>query len=173
MDSDMYTSILPPALSMPISVLPLIRPWMLRRHISWLSCCLMNCCESRICSQSYRAGDVPDKVKHIGNVTYCGRGFACPHEPGGRWRVGGKSACAVQYCSHKLVLANVRSDAAALQEVASLIARIAESWKQIEGQAMSQALLDCYKAIGAASVRMLQAAQMQDWEGIARSVKQY
>ena len=33
---------------------------------------------------------------------------------------------------------------------------------------MSQALLDCYKAIEAASVRMLQAAQMQDWEGIAQ-----
>lgn len=33
---------------------------------------------------------------------------------------------------------------------------------------MSQELLDCYKAIEAASARMLQAAQTQDWEGVAR-----
>lgn len=42
------------------------------------------------------------------------------------------------YCLRQLVLANVRSDEALLQEVQSLIEPIAQGWKEIRSQALGQ-----------------------------------
>ncbi|MFO1264213.1 MAG: flagellar export chaperone FliS [Rhodoferax sp.] len=79
-------------------------------------------------------GDVPDKVKHIGKaLRIVEEGLRAPLNLEAGGELAANLHALYEYCSHKLVLANVRSDAAALQEVASLIARIAESWKQIEG----------------------------------------
>lgn len=79
-------------------------------------------------------GNVPDKVKHITKaLRIVEEGLRAPLN----LQAGGELATNLntlyEYCSHKLVMANARSDMALLQEVTDLMVTIAEGWKQIGG----------------------------------------
>lgn len=79
-------------------------------------------------------GNVTDKVKHIGKaLRIVEEGLRAPLNLAAGGELAANLHALYEYCSHKLVVANARNDAALLQEVVTLIAPIAESWKQIGG----------------------------------------
>lgn len=79
-------------------------------------------------------GNVPEKVKHIGKaLRILEEGLRAPLNLAAGGELAANLHALYEYCGHKLVHANARSDAATLREVTSLIAPIAESWKQIGG----------------------------------------
>ncbi len=89
-----------------------------------------------------------------------------------------------EYSLRRLIQANARNDDAMLQEVARLIAPIAQGWKDmkntnevandmlqpalVEACEMPEMLIDYYKAIENSSAKMLEAARLKDWDEVVR-----
>ena len=80
-------------------------------------------------------GDVPGKCKHINHaVRIFEEGLIAPLN----LQDGGELARNLHdlytYCVQRLTIANIRSDAAILEEVQRVIEPVASGWKQINGQ---------------------------------------
>jgi flagellar protein FliS len=79
--------------------------------------------------------DVNAKVRHIGKaIRILEEGLRAPLNLDAGGELGANLYALYEYCSHKLVLANARSDEKGLQEITDLITPIAQSWKQIGGR---------------------------------------
>lgn len=84
---------------------------------------------------SIQSGDVAGKVKQIGiAMRILEEGLKAPLnlEEGGE--LAANLNALYEYCVNRVILANARNDAAAIEEVSGLIARVASGWKQINGQ---------------------------------------
>ena len=82
-----------------------------------------------------QSGDVPVKCKQIGDaIRILEEGLKAPLdlENGGDLAANLDSLYA--YCVARLVLANLKSDVAILDEVSALITQISSGWKQINGR---------------------------------------
>ncbi len=82
-----------------------------------------------------QAGDVPAKCKQIGDaVRILEEGLKAPLD----LEKGGDLAANLDslygYCTARLVLANLKSDVAILDEVNALITQVSSGWKQINGR---------------------------------------
>ncbi|MFY8044067.1 MAG: flagellar export chaperone FliS [Rhodoferax sp.] len=81
-----------------------------------------------------QTADIPAKCKNIGAaIRILEEGLIAPLdlEKGGDLAANLKNL--YSYCVTRLLFANVKSDAAALQEVKRLIEPVANGWKQIDG----------------------------------------
>jgi flagellar protein FliS len=85
--------------------------------------------------QAIQQGDIPTKVKQIGTaMRILEEGLKAPLN----LQEGGELAANLNdlydYCVRRVILANARNDAGALEEVSNLIGQVASGWKQINGQ---------------------------------------
>jgi flagellar protein FliS len=85
--------------------------------------------------QAIQQGDIPTKVKQIGTaMRILEEGLKAPLN----LQEGGELAANLNdlydYCVRRVILANARNDASALEEVSNLIGQVASGWKQINGQ---------------------------------------
>ena len=85
--------------------------------------------------QAIQEGDIPTKVKQIGTaMRILEEGLKAPLN----LQEGGELAANLNdlydYCVRRVILANARNDASALEEVSNLIGQVASGWKQINGQ---------------------------------------
>jgi flagellar protein FliS len=81
-----------------------------------------------------QSGDIAGKCKQIGAaMRILEEGLIAPldMEKGGELAANLKSL--YEYCVRRLIVANAKNDAEALDEVARLIAPVANGWKQING----------------------------------------
>ena len=82
-----------------------------------------------------QAGDVPNKCTQIGNaVRILEEGLRAPLDLEKGGDIAANLNSVYEYCVTKLLMANVKNDVAALDEVLRLIDPIASGWKQIEGR---------------------------------------
>jgi flagellar protein FliS len=82
-----------------------------------------------------QSGDVAGKVKQIGvAMRILEEGLKAPLnlEEGGE--LAANLNALYEYCVNRIILANARNDAAAIEEVSGLIGQVASGWKQINGQ---------------------------------------
>lgn len=85
--------------------------------------------------QAIQQGDIPTKVKQIGAaMRILEEGLKAPLN----LQEGGELAANLNdlydYCVRRVILANARNDASALEEVSNLVGQVASGWKQINGQ---------------------------------------
>lgn len=85
--------------------------------------------------QAIQQGDIPTKVRQIGvAMRILEEGLKAPLN----MQEGGELAANLNdlydYCIRRVILANARNDAGALEEVSNLIGQVASGWKQINGQ---------------------------------------
>ena len=85
--------------------------------------------------QAIQQGDIPTKVKQIGTaMRILEERLKAPLN----LQEGGELAANLNdlydYCVRRVILANARNDAGALEEVSNLIGQVASGWKQINGQ---------------------------------------
>ena len=77
-------------------------------------------------------GDISEKVRHIGKaVRILEEGLKGGLNPAQGGDIARNLAALYDYCVGRLTLANVRNDAALVEEVVSLITPVAQSWNDI------------------------------------------
>jgi flagellar protein FliS len=82
-----------------------------------------------------QAGNVPAKCQQIGNaIRILEEGLKAPLDIQNGGEIAANLSALYEYCVTRLVMANARNDAAALDEVLSLIEPVISGWKQIEGK---------------------------------------
>jgi flagellar secretion chaperone FliS len=82
-------------------------------------------------------GDVVSKIKHIDNaIRILDEGLKAPLNLKEGGEVAANLNALYDYCVNRLVLANVKSDAAVVEQVSSLINPIASGWSEIKQQGL-------------------------------------
>lgn len=82
-----------------------------------------------------QAGDVPAKCKQIGDaIRILEDGLKAPLDLERGGELAANLDALYAYCSTRLVFANLKNDAAALDEVSALVSQVASGWKQINGR---------------------------------------
>ena len=82
-----------------------------------------------------QAGDVPAKCKQIsGAIRILEEGLKAPLDLQSGGEIAANLDVLYEYCVTRLVMANLKSDLAILDEVSNLIAPVAGGWKQINGR---------------------------------------
>jgi flagellar protein FliS len=82
-----------------------------------------------------QAGDVPAKCTHIGNaIRILEEGLKAPLDLEKGGEIAANLNALYEYCVTRLLMANVRNEIAALDEVSKLIEPVVSGWKQIEGK---------------------------------------
>jgi flagellar protein FliS len=80
-------------------------------------------------------GDVQGKVKQIGAaLRILEEGLKAPLDLVNGGELAANLNDLYDYCINRVIVANAKSDEAALEEVGRLIGQVASGWKQINGQ---------------------------------------
>jgi flagellar protein FliS len=82
-----------------------------------------------------QAGDIPAKCTHIGNaIRILEEGLKAPLDLEKGGEIASNLNALYEYCVNRLLMANVRNEIAALDEVSKLMEPVVSGWKQIEGK---------------------------------------
>ena len=82
-----------------------------------------------------QAGDVPAKCKQIGDaIRILEEGLKAPLDLANGGEIAANLDALYEYGVSRLVMANLKSDVAIVDEVINLIAPVASGWKQISGR---------------------------------------
>ncbi len=84
---------------------------------------------------SMQAGDIPGKCKQIGDaIRILEEGLRAPLDLEKGGEIAANLNGVYEYCVQRLVMANLRNDVAALDEVSKILEPVISSWKQISGK---------------------------------------